>query len=208
MSTESRDNDRWMLLAGPLFTVLAIASLSLGATPSETTSAAEVVEKVKDDETSIVVSGFIAGPAAAVLLVFVSRLRAGIDDRARAARSLLVAGGTVVAAGLAVAGSVLLALTTAADKGFEGAAQSLNVLNASMWIPVVIGIAAMLFGAGLAVLRTGILPAWLGWVAAVVGVVSVLGPGGFLGFFVMPLWVGLAGILLYLRTPAEVTAPV
>ena len=199
MDTDSRDADRWMLLSGPLFAVLAIAALVLGSTPNETSSPADVIKELKDNEASIVASAFLAGPSAALLLVFVSRLRAAIDDRARAARTLLVAGGTVVAVGLVTGGSLILAMMIAADEGFEAPAQTLNVLNSAMWIPVVIGIAAMLFGAGLAVLRTGILPAWLGWVAAVVGVVSLLGPGGFVGFFVLPLWVGAAGVMLYLR---------
>lgn len=170
-----------MLLAGPLFTALMIATLALeGTAPSEKASAATVIQHYTDHEAATVAVSFLLGPAAAVLLVFVSRLRAAIDDRARAARSLLVAGGTIVAGGL-----VLCA----------------TVFNSSLWLPIVIGLAAMLFGAGLAVLRTGILPAWLGWVAVVVGVVSLLGPGGFLGFFVAPVWVGVAGVLLYLRKP-------
>jgi hypothetical protein len=95
--------------------------------------------------------------------------------------------------------SVTLATMIAADEGFEPVAQTLNVLNAAMWIPLVIGLGTMLFGGGLAVLRTGILPRWLGWAGVVVGVLSLLGPGGFVGYAVAPLWVGLAGILLYMR---------
>ena len=200
MDTHSRDADRWMYLAGPLFTLLAIAAVAIsGSTPNETTAAAEVVSRTKDEVDRIVASAFITGPAAAVLLAFVSRLRAGLDDRARAARSLLVAGGTVTAVGLLIATCVMFSLALAVDEGFEAPAQTLNVLNSAMWIPVVIGIAAMLFGAGLGVLRTGLLPSWMGWVAVVVGVLSLLGPGGFLGYFVAPFWVGAAGVMLYLR---------
>jgi hypothetical protein len=200
MDTDRRNGDRWMLLAGPLFTVLAVVGVILvGSTPGEKDPADEIIKHFKDNDTQTLAGVFLWGPAAAALLVFVSRLRAGIDDRARAARSLLVAGGTLYATGIVIGTSVTLAQVVAADGEFKDASQALNVLNAALWVPVVIGIATMLLGAGLAVLRTGLLPTWLGWVAVVVGVVSLFGPGGFLGFFVAPLWVGLAGILLYTR---------
>lgn len=205
MDTDARDNDRWMLLAGPAFTVLAIAAAVLNSgAPGETESAAKVIEHYKDHEAGVVISTFVWGPAAAMLLVFVSRLRAGIDDRARAARSLVVAGGTLAAAGIVIGASVGLANMVAADEGFEEVSQTLNVLNSALWIPLVIGLAVMLLGAGLSVLRTGILPSWLGWVAVVVGVLSLLGPGGFVGYLVAPLWVGVAGLMLYLRSTADV----
>ena len=200
MDTESRNADRWMYLAGPLFTLLALVAILLqGGSPSETGSADEVASHFSDKEKRNLASVFVSGPAAAALLLFINRFRAGIDDRARAARSLAVSGGVVYAAGILVGAAVTLATTVAANNDMGDDARTLNLLNASMWIPVVIGIGVMLLGAGLAVLRTGVLPAWLGWVAAVVGVVSFLGPGGFLGFLVAPLWMGVAGVLLYLR---------
>lgn len=206
---DARDNDRWMLLAGPLFTLLFILIfLVQGSTPGEKDTADEVIAVFKDSDVRSSISAFLAIPAAAFLLVFLSRLRAGIDDRARAARSLLVAGGAVWSAGMLVGASVLLANNIAANEDFEAAAQTLNVLYAAMWIPSVGGIAITLLGAGLAVLRTGILPRWMGLVALVVGVISLLGPGGFLGFFVAPIWIAAAGSMLYLRRAASVESEV
>jgi len=208
MDSDARGDDRWMLLAGPLFLLLqALGALLQGSNPGEKDSADEVISHFADNDSRILAGVFVLNVAAAVLLVFVCRLRAAIDDRARAARSLLVAGGTVYATGILIASSVSLALVVASNAAFEESAQALNVLNASLWIPPVIGLATMLLGAGLAVLRTGILPRWLGWVAAVVGVVSLLGPGGFLGFFVAPFWVGAAGIMLYIRRAEPAVVP-
>ena len=51
------------------------------------------------------------------------------------------------------------------------------------------------------------MPAWLGWVAVVVGVISLVGPGGFLGFFVAPIWTLVAGVMLSLRTRTKEAAP-
>ena len=75
-----------------------------------------------------------------------------------------------------------------------------------MWIPFIAGIAATLIGAGLTVLSSGVLPRWLGWVALVAGVISLAGPGGFLGFFVGPLWILVAGVLLFRRSDEVPTA--
>lgn len=200
---DARNNDRWMLLAGPLFLVLGLAAILLqGGTPGEKDSADQIIKHFADNDTRSVASVFLWGPAAAALLVFVSRLRAGIDDRARAARSLLVAGGSVLATAMLIGASVTLGLVTASHEGFKDAAQALNSLNAGMWIPFVIGMGVLLIGAGLSVLRTGILPRWMGWVAAVVGVVSLLGPGGFAGFALGPIWIAVAGVMLYTRQDA------
>ena len=200
MDTHSREADRWMYLAGPLFTVLVIVSFVVqGAIPAEDDAAADVVREVAENDAGIAFGAFVWIPAAVLLLVFACRLRASVDDRARAPRALLVGGATVFAAGVGVSSAVNLALVSAAQKGFEESAQALNLLNAAMWVPIVVGAAALLIGAGLAVVRTAILPAWLGWVALVVGVVTLIGPGGYLGFLLTPIWVGAAGVLLYLR---------
>lgn len=203
MQNDTRGDDRWMFLAGLAFLLLsALGALLQGGPPGEQDSADEVVSHFADKETRILAGAFALNVAAAALLVFVSRLRAAIDDRARAARSLLLVGGTVYATAILIGSSVSLSLVVASNAAFKESAQALNVLNSSLWVPLVIGLATMLIGAGLAVLRTGILPRWLGQVAAVVGVVSLLGPGGFLGAVVAPFWVGAAGVMLFLR-PAE-----
>jgi hypothetical protein len=52
-------------------------------------------------------------------------------------------------------------------------------------------------------------PRWLGWAALVLGIVSLAGPGGFVGFFGAPLWILIAGITLAMRdrSPAVPPAP-
>jgi hypothetical protein len=93
-----------------------------------------------------------------------------------------------------------LALLSSSDHNQPQVAQAANVLSNASWIPFIGGIAVTLIGAGMTVLRTRILPVWLGWVALVAGVVSLIGPGGFLGFFVGPLWMLVAGVMLGLRS--------
>jgi hypothetical protein len=66
-------------------------------------------------------------------------------------------------------------------------------------VPFIAGIAIFMIGAGLALLGSRIVPVWLGWIALVVGVVSLAGPGGFVGFFAAPVWILVVGIVLAVR---------
>lgn len=198
-------SDRWMMLAGPLFLLLVVVLMALeGGTPGVKATGAEVVDHYLDGKNARFVGVFLVIPAATALLVAASGIRAALGDRARAFGMLFQSGAVLYAGGLTLGAAVALGLLDAADNGLEGPAQTLNVLAEAMWLPFIAGVAALLIGGGLAVLRTGILPRWLGWVGAVVGVVSMLGPGGFLGYFVAPLWIAIAGVLLYTRTD---TAP-
>ena len=52
---------------------------------------------------------------------------------------------------------------------------------------------------GLAVLRSGALPKWLGWSAIVFGVISLAGPIGFFGALGAALWIIIASIMLSMR---------
>jgi hypothetical protein len=85
--------------------------------------------------------------------------------------------------------------------------QTLSVLSEDFLLPFLAGIAVFMFTSGICVLRHGGLPRWLGWVAIVIGVVS-LTPIGFVGFLAVFVCVLVASIVLYLRgaeTPITTT---
>ena len=192
---------RLLAWTGPLFAVLfLVAVLGVqGDTPGEGASGQEVVAYYDGNETETLVSVFSAGPLAALLVLFFAHLRWLARERrvaTGAGPTVMVAGSVLWAAGLLFGATLELALGIAADEDQEGVAETLNVLGNASWIPFITGIAVTLVGAALTVLTSDFLPRWLGWVAAVAGVVSLLGPGGFLGFFVGPLWMLVAGVLL------------
>jgi MFS family permease len=209
-----KSNERWWAIAGPAFAVLFwVAVFTLEpSTPGEKATAEEVVKYYNDHQGQSLADVFLAPLLVTLLVVFIAYFRARIREHERSITSrfapvVLVVGATVWASG-ALLGSVgTLAVSAASDHGQNQVAQTVNVLSNSMWIPFIAGIAVTLIGAGLTVLSTGVLPRWLGWVALVAGIVSLAGPGGFLGFFVGPLWVLVAGVLLFLRSDAAVPAP-
>jgi MFS family permease len=204
--------NRWLVWTGPAFTVLfVIASMALeGNTPGEKASADEVMKYYNAHQGRTTASVFLAPLGAALLVLFASYVRTLVRDRepaVGAGPTVLVAGAVLWASGLLVGSSLTLALLTASDHGQAQVAETMNVLSNDMWLPFVAGIAVTLLGAGMTVLASGILPRWMGWVALVIGVISLAGPGGFLGFFVAPLWILVAGIMLA-RAPRSTVAAV
>ena len=195
---------RLLLLTGPLFTLVFLVAVLFveGNTPGEKSSGEKVVAYYDSHQGSSLV-GVFAGPAMAALLVlFFSQLRSLSRDGSSDAGpgpTVMVGGAILWAAGLLLGSTLELALVSSADHDQDAVAQTLNVLNAASWLPFIGGIAVTLIGAGMTVLRTGLVASWLGWVALVVGIVALAGPGGFLGFFVGPLWMLVVGVMLYLK---------
>jgi hypothetical protein len=56
----------------------------------------------------------------------------------------------------------------------------------------------VLLATGLGARRTGVLPIPLAWATIVIGA-SLLTPFGFFGFFLLPLWLIVVGVLLARR---------
>ena len=65
-------------------------------------------------------------------------------------------------------------------------------------MPLVLGVLMFLWATGLAVIRTGALPKWLGWVMVVLGVVA-LTPIGFVAAIGAAILVLVLSILLSVR---------
>jgi MFS family permease len=196
---------RWAVWTGPVFAVLFfVLSALTGSTPSDKASPEKVDSYVDGHKGQMLVSVFLSPLGVALLLIFAayvySRARAAGD--ATVGPRVLVAGAVLWASGLLIGSMVALAQVSAADHNQLQVGQTLNVLASASWVPFIGGIAVFLIGAGITGLSSGMLPTWIGWVALVLGIVSLAGPGGFIGFFAAPLWMLVAGILLAMRTGA------
>lgn len=199
--------NRWLVWTGPLFTIVFIIAVVLqGSTPGEKASTKEVMDFYNSHQGGTLTSVFLAPLTSALLVLFASHLRTLVRERHLApgpGPSVLLAGSVLWASGILIGATMTLAVESASDHGQAQIAQTMNVVSNDIWLPFIAGIAVTMLGAGLTVLSTGVLPRWLGWVAVVVGVISLAGPGGFLGFFVAPFWLLVAGVLLA-RAPALV----
>jgi hypothetical protein len=199
---------RLLVWAGPLFAVVFLGiSFLTGSAPGADSSAAKITNYYDDHRTVLLWSVFLTPLGCALLLGFVAavRMRARENGNDGGPGLTIMTGGAVLwAAGMLTGSMITLALVDAADKNKIASAGALNFLADASWLPFIGGIAVFLVGAGLASLRSRTLPNWFAWITLAAGIVSLAGPGGFIGFFAAPLFVFVAGIVLATRQPESV----
>ena len=198
--TRSRE---WLVpLTGVGFVLLGVVSFIVGGEPkSADEPVREIVDYYVDNKDSIQVAAFI-GVAATLLLVFFGAYLRGVLRAAAPEGEILslvsFLGLVVVAVGFAIDTTILIALSEAADDIDPVAVQSLQALWDNDFVPLVLGVLMFLWATGLAVIRTGALPKWLGWVMVVLGVVA-LTPIGFVAAIGAAILVLVLSILLSVR---------
>jgi hypothetical protein len=100
----------------------------------------------------------------------------------------VIAGALALALTLTGWAVTLFALKDAVDSGVPEVAQAANIMSNANFPPLMLGLSCMYLGAGLTAWRQRSLPRWLAIVSIVVGVITPLGPGGFVGFLLFPIW--------------------
>jgi hypothetical protein len=204
---------RWLALCGvvaPLLVALAIFFVG-GSTPDDKASAAKVVSFYRSHANASRAAALMVAIGAVLLVLFGARLREllhgdrlGTDVFPRAA----FGGAVISSAALLLAAVGHLALVTAADHRFATPAQTLNVLDSTVFFAVTGGFAVLLLSAGIATVAGPVLPRWLGWTAIVIGILALAGPIGFLGFLLGLVWILVVGILMFARDDVIAAGPV
>lgn len=212
-------NDRWERLGastGIAFVVAVIAAFILQPPPPDVdASAREVSQFFVDHQGGVRVTVAVLSLALFFFLWFLGSLH-GTFSAAEGGGGRLSA--ILLAGGIIVLVAILIAVTTAAVAAFRPQELSPDVIVALNDLgQLSVGVAAFAFvaffaSAALLTLRTGALPAWLGWLAAVTAVFNGLGIGniftasgafaadGILGFLVpfilFLLWFLAASVVL------------
>lgn len=196
--TEDRFS-RFLPLAGTLIGLLFFAGLALTwGDPSSETAPAETFDYWQDNRGLHQISGLLLAPLIAFLLVFFG---AGLQRRLNRANGdsghgTVAFGGAILAAGaFALVGMLEGAATNAAHENQRQAVYTLSQLHSYDWLAWNASFAAVLLATGLGARRNGMLPAPLAWVTIVIGA-SLLTPLGFFGFFLVPLWLIVVGLIL------------
>jgi hypothetical protein len=190
---------------GIVFTVLFAASfVFIGNGAAEKDSGAQVVKyyvKHKGIETAGVFAIVLSAVAFVLFIGAVRRaLRNGAEHHPLATAA--TAGSAVYAVGLLVAAMLTLGLVDTGKYGMNGAAQTLNVLNNDMWVPVVAGLAMTALSIGIVALRSQSLPRWLAIATIVLGVLALAGPAGGIAFLLAPVWALVVAVVM-LRSENE-----
>ena len=123
----------------------------------------------------------IAGAALVFFFGYVRKVLRAAEGENGMLSLVAFVGAVIVATGIAIDSTIAFALAEAADDIEPVAVQSLEALWDNDFFPIALGTTVMLSATGLSIVRHGALPKWLGWIAIVLGVVSVT-PVGFVAF--------------------------
>jgi len=199
----------WLIpLTGALFVALLILSFVVGGEPPDADEPVqEIVDHYVDNDVEIWISALIGGLAAVSLVFFGAYLRkvfSAAEGPGGMLSPLMLVGAAIMAVGAGIDMTILVALAEAADDIDPAAVQALQALWDNDFVPIAIGIEVLFISVGLATVKYGVLPKWLGWFVLVLAVVG-LTPVGFIAFPLGGLWVIVVSVLLAVRargTPA------
>jgi hypothetical protein len=198
-----RGSREWLvpLVTGIGFVVLLIVSFIIQGSPKGADKpAGEVAKWYLDNKDSAELSAFLGVVAATLLIFFGAYLRKVFEPGAGSMLSILpLIGVAVVAVGGAIDGLLLFAAAEAADDISAPQIQTIQAIWDNDFLPLLLGVLVFNWSVGLAVLKSGALPKWLGWWGIVFGVVGLAGP---IGFFAAPgaaLWIIISSIMLAMR---------
>ena len=191
-------------LTGVVYAVLTLVAFATASgAPSNSASGAKVIAFYEAHRSSARTSDLLWMAAFEFLLFFAGTLRSLLRSTAPADAlgALVVAGSAVFAAGAIVYFNFDFALTVVPQHLTPAAAQTLNILALNMVLAPSAG--GFVFGVatGLAIVRRGALPRWLGWAAIVIGVIA-LTPAFIVSLPLFALWAAVCGVLMWRRAPA------
>lgn len=201
----------WALapLAGIVAVLMFVAALIVSGDPPDTGDGGQSILNFYSDNESAQTAGVILLAYGSLFLIFFAAvLRSGLrrdNPEVEGTATLAFGGGLVMASGLMLLAGLVGAFTENIGQLDPVAAQAISALGDGIWIMFIAGQAAFLLGAGLAIRRSGLLPAWLGWVAIVLGVISAT-PVGWLAFMVSLIWMAVVSVLLtraFLKSAGE-----
>jgi Domain of unknown function (DUF4386) len=197
--------DRFLPLAGTLIGLLFFAGLALTwGDPSSETAPAETFSYWANNRGQHQISGLLLAPLIAFLLVFFGAglqrwLRRGSGDTGHGA--VAFGGALLAASAFALVGMLEGAATNAAHEGQRQAVYTLSQLHSYDWLAWNASFAAVLLATGLGARRNGMLPNPIALASIVIGA-SLLTPLGFFGFFLIPIWLIVVGVILH-RSPSK-----
>jgi hypothetical protein len=200
----------WVPLTGVAFVVLVIASFAIGGEPPDADDEVqEIVEHYLDNEGSVKVGAVLQSLAGVFLVFFFGYLRKilrAAEGEGGMLSLVAFVGAAIVATGAAIDGTIAFALAETADDIDPTAVQTLQALWENDFLPLAMGSMVLLLATGLSIVRHGALPAWLGWVAIVLGIL-VMTPIGFFAFIAWAAWLVIVSVLLTSRARGAPAGP-
>ena len=198
-----KSSKEWLVpLTGVAFLLFLIASFIVQGEPKSADDPVnEIVDFYTDNKDAIQISAVLGVVAGVFLIFFGAYLRRFLEEEGGAGSMLPIlalVGLTIVAIGGAIDGTILFATAEAADDIEPTSVQTLQALWDNDFLPLALGTLVFLWSTGICVIRTGVFPKWLGWIAILLGIVGVT-PAGFVGAIGAALLVVVFSILMSMR---------
>jgi len=190
---------RWVGAGGLLFVVLVVLTVFLLPSPPSThATSTKVVAYYLDHKSAVGVNAYLIGLAVFVGIFFFWYLRdlVATEEANRRLATIGFAGALLFAVSGAFVAGLYWAAQDAVGHVDPVTIQTLNVMQTDVTSflsgP---GIAVFLIATGIALIRSGVLAKWLGWVGVVLGVVALVLPAA-VGPLPAGLWVLIASIVI------------
>jgi hypothetical protein len=202
-------------LTGVGFLVLVIVGIAVGGgePPDPSDDSVQEIISFYDDHTDSVWIGSVIQVWAGTFLIFfggyLRKVLRAAEGEGHMLSAVALAGTVILALAAAIDATINIALAEAVDSVDDlepATVQALSVLWSNDFLPFALGAQVFLLASGLSVVRHGALPAWLGWVAIVLGVAAVT-PVGFVAILAGALWIGAVSIMLAMRARAASQPP-
>ena len=193
---------RFAPLTAFAFVALVIASfVVLGETPSSDAPTDEVVNFFKDNQDEAGISAGLLSLASLFLVWFAASLRGALrragEDADRLA-TISFTGLVFVALGFLCFAGFNATLSDIADNSSTvpgEVVQAVSVLNEDFFPILGVGIVMSMFATGLAIVRHGPFPRWLGWVGIAIAILFI--PVWFIGFPGTGLFLLVLSVLMF-----------
>ena len=204
--------ERFAPLTGIAFVALFVAAFAItGETPDIDDPAAKVRAYWLDNDAENMWGALFLIWGSILAIWFAASLRSALrplEGGTGRLSALVLAGWTVLAVGVMAFAGFGFAAADVADEATvsDDVVQTLSILNSDFFPILSGGLALAMLATGIAVIRHGGIPRWLGIVAVVLGIAAAT-PVGFFAFLATGIWVLIVSVLLY-RTkdePAAVT---
>ena len=206
---------RYAPLTGVVAVVLWILALitTESNSPGDNATGEEIISYFDNHGTRILLGVTLFGLGSAAFIWFLgsltSRLNTGLHD-GRIGSIVLAAGTAAVLAFtcvLAPAGAGALAYDNRDRTLSPASAETLDILGDGFFLVAEFIAVAFMFAAAIGILRSGVFPAWFGWLTALIGVVLIIGPVGWAALiFGIPIWTLIVSIWLFLRQSGDSAA--
>jgi hypothetical protein len=195
-------------LTGVVFVLLSLAAFLTGSSLDDNASGAKVIAYYAAHVDRLRVSPVLTGIAIVVGIYFFGVFRDYLrhDEGVRGLTATAYGGVILFASSLCLASGANGGLATSPSHLATASAQRLNLirLDATNGFSSV-GLAILLSAFGLAIVKSSLLPRWLGWVAFPFAIIALVPPITLLAGIATGIWTLIVSITLYQRQSVSAT---